>query len=501
MNAGLARFCSRLLAPLVVGLSLALGAAPAADAQSSSKSSKSAPKTAKEPASVRRNHEQIIKALGLYDDQAIQDYVNEVGTRVAKVSDLPGADFKFYVVDEDGVNAFTTGCCRVYVNRGLLVSLNSEAELAAVLGHEVGHVTGRHPQKQQTAGVLAQVLATGAAIATGNQAVAELANLGAMAGFRGYGRAQEMEADRLGLGYSTRAGYRPESMGEVFRMFKDNERFELERARAEGRDPMVYHGLLSTHPAPDNRAIQAAKGAARVNSGAGQEFVEKRDEYLRRIEGIPFGSSKAQGVLRENRMYHAPLGITVAFPKGWTVENRPDKVVAYTPKKDSFMIMELIPNDPKQPKAVREALVSYFKGLSLAGGESFDSNGMAGYTALSRNGSLLDQGQGPMRLVSIQRGDSFFMFYGGSKSAMGGKPEADGLIQSVSQTLRSLKPSEFPLAEPYRLKILKATSDTKLANYASGVPLEKYQAETLALINGVYPSGNLQPGQLFKVVE
>ncbi len=480
--------------PGVLGVALACSAG-AAD-------QKTAPKTAKEPASVKRNHEEIIKAIGLYDDQAIQDYVNEIGSRVAKVSDLPGADFKFYVLDEEGINAFTTGCCRVYLNRGLLVSLNSEAELAAVLGHEVGHVTGRHPQKQQTAGVLAQVLAVGAAVASGSQAVSELANLGAMAGFRGYGRKQEMEADRLGLAYSTNAGYRPESMGEVFKMFKDGEKFEMERARAEGREPQIYHGLLSTHPAPDARAIQAAKGASRLSNPSGN-LVENRDQYLRRIEGIAFGSSKAQGVLRENRMYHEPLGITVAFPKGWTVENRPDKVVAYTPNKDTFMIMEYTANDPKKPLGPREALLSLGQQaqLSFAGGEAFESNGMQGYTVLSRNGSPLDQRQGPMRLVALQRGDGFYMFYGASKASKAGVPEADGLIRGVSQTLRGLKPSEFPLAEPYRIKIVKAKDAAELASYANAMPVDRYQKEQLELINGVYPGGNPKPGQLFKVVE
>lgn len=462
---------------------------------------KTTPKTAKEPTSVKRNHEQIIKAIGLYDDQAIQDYVNEVGRRVSAVSDLPGADFKFYVLDEEGINAFTTGCCRVYVNRGLLVSLNSEAELAAVLGHEIGHVTGRHPQKQQTAGILAQVLAAGAAVATGSQAVSDLANLGAIAGFRGYGRSQEMEADRLGLTYFTRAGYRAESMGDVFKMFKDGERFELERARAEGREPQIYHGLLSTHPAPDARAIQAAKGAARVGGAVDGGGVERRDEYLRRIEGIAFGSSKAQGVLRENRMYHEPLGITLAFPRAWTVENHPDKVVAYTPAKDAFVIMELVPKDPKKPMTPREALLAFAQGLSFSGGESFDSNGMPGYTALSRNGSPLDQGAGPMRFVTIQRGDGFFMFYGSSKASRNGVPEADGLVRGVAQTLRGLKPSEFPLAEPFRIKIVKAKDGTQLAEYADAMPVERYKREELELINGVYPGGNPQPGQLFKIVE
>jgi len=227
--------------------------------------------------SGRKAYEQIVRAYGLYDNQAVQDYVSAVGQRVARQSDMPDAEFKFVVVDDDSINAFTTGCCYVYVHRGLLLQLNSEAELASVLGHEVAHVTARHPARRQTRGVLASILATGAAIATGSGAVADLANLGATAWLQGYGRANELEADRLGLKYSTKAGYRPESMGEVFEMFRRGERFELDRARAEGRQPRIYHGLFSSHPTPDARAVQAAKGAANVDTAPPGGWTENRD--------------------------------------------------------------------------------------------------------------------------------------------------------------------------------------------------------------------------------
>ena len=237
----------RLLVSLAAAAAL-LVAAPEAAPQS-----KPAAKggTMKESSASREAHEKILKAYGVYGNQELQDYVNELGQRIARKSSLPNAEWTFVLLDDDSINAFTTGCCFVYLHRGLLANLNSEAELAGVIGHEIAHVTQKHPQKRQTRGLLATLGVLGAAVLTGSGAVADLAGVGAQAWVQGYGRDNELEADRVGLQFSTAAGYRPEAMGEVFEMFRRGERFEIDRARAEGRPPSIYHGLFSSHPAPD----------------------------------------------------------------------------------------------------------------------------------------------------------------------------------------------------------------------------------------------------------
>ncbi len=451
--------------------------------------------------SSRKAYEQIIRAYGVYNDQAVQDYVSEVGTRVARNSDLPSEEFKFVVVDDESINAFTTGCCYIYVHRGLLVNLNSEAELAGVLGHEIAHVTARHPSRRQTRGVLAGIGAMAAAILTGSSAVADLANLGANAWLQGYGRDNELEADRLGLVYMTRTGYRPESMGEVFNVFRQGERFERDRARAEGREPRIYHGVFSSHPAPDQRAVQAAKGAAKVETAPSGGWIENRDVYMRKLDGMTYGSSREQGIVRDNRFYHADMGITMAFPRGWTVDNQRDRLLAHTASKDTIMQITVEAVPPNQ--SPREFLVSRLRrgGATLSGGEGFESNGMQGYSVLSTNGSPLDGGAGPVRWITLYRGSSAFLFAGASRASRGATPEADGLFQSVASTMRSLKPSEYPLAEPYRIRVREATASTRLDDYAANVPVDKFQKETLQLINGLYPNKPLQQGDLYKVVE
>src|SRR5262245_878364 len=379
-----------------------------------------------EKKTVQKHHQEIVKALGLYDDQATQEYVNLVGQRLARASDLPNEEFKFFVIDDEAINAFTTGCCNVYINRGLLLNINSEAELAGVLGHEIGHVTARHPARRKAQGMAASLGAMAAAVLTGNSAIGQLANIGAQAWMQGYGRENEMEADRLGLKYMMKAGYNPESIGKVFNMFQAGEKFEVARAKAEGREPRLYHGLFASHPSPDERAVQAAKGAANIKDAPPEGWLVRHDEYLTTINGIAYGSSKAQGIVRDNRFYHADMGITMAFPRGWTIDNLRDRLLAYTPKKDN--VMQVLVDRKPEKQAPREFLMSKLQGASVFKGEPLTVDGNDGYSIITRNGSPIDNGLGPVRWAVVYRGESAFLFAGASRSAMNGIPEADGLI-------------------------------------------------------------------------
>jgi predicted Zn-dependent protease len=449
---------------------------------------------------ARRYYQQIIQAYGLYEDQALQDYVQKVGTKVARNSDLPDWDFKFTVLDDESLNAFTTGGGYVYIHRGLMAYMHSEAELAAVLGHEIGHNTARHPAQAQTRGVLASVLATGAAIMTGSSAVAELANIGAEAWIQGYGRANEMQADELGLKYATKSGYRPEAMADMFKVLRAQETFEVQEAKDEGREPNIYHGVFDSHPPPDARAVAAAKGAAQITSEPEGGWIDNTDAYMRAIDGLPYGSSRAQGIVRDNRFYHADLGITLAFPRGWVVQNERDRILAHTKNKDAIMEIRS-PSEQRGKLGPREFLLRELKGMSFSKGQALNVNGMEGYTLVTRNGSPLDGGEGPVRWAVLYRGNTTFLIGGASRSGNGSVPADDGLFLSCVETIRDLKPSEYPLAQPYRIKVIKATETTKLEDYAKNVPSDKYQKEQLQMLNGLYPNGKIKPGQYLKVVE
>ena len=448
---------------------------------------------------AKRVHLEIIQFYGLYEDQAVQDYVQSVGARVAAQTPIANWNFKFFVLDDDEVNAFTPGGGYVYIHRGLMNYLGSEAELANVLGHEIGHDVARHPARAETRGVLMSVGAVAAAVATGSEAIAQMANIGATAWMQGYGRDNEMEADRLGLEYATRAGYRPEAMAEVFKVLKAQESFELQRAKDEAREPNIYHGVFSDHPAPDARVIQAAQAAAHITREPPGGWIDNREAYLKAINGLPYGSSREQGIVRDNRFYHAGMGLTVAFPRGWTVNNLRDRLLVYTKKKDALMQITIEKRPEKQ--SPREFLLSKLKGGSFARGADLSVDGMEGYTLITRSGSPLDSGEGPVRWVALYRDKSVFLIGGASRSSTSGAPIDDGIFMSSIETMRHLKPAEYPLAQPYRLKIVTATQGTKIEDYVKNVPGEKFPKEQLELLNGLYPKGEPRAGDSLKVVE
>lgn len=434
---------------------------------------------------------------GPYQNMRLQQYVNEVGQRVAKLSHRPELQYTFTVLDSQDINAFTTGGGYVYITRGILAFLNSEAELMAVLGHEIGHVTARHPVRQQSQSTLANIGAAAVGVFTGSGDLAGLASYAGAALIRGYGREQELEADRLGAEYLARVGLSPDHMIDVVRLLKNQELFEIQRARVEKREPRVYHGVFSTHPDNDQRLREVVRAAEKLRAGDRQEDPG-RERFLQAIQGLPFGTSRAQGVLRGNRFYHADLGITLAFPTGWTIENLADRLVAVSPQKDSILQMQTMAPPPNT--APRELLSRLLVGSGTASqSQAIEVNGLQGHTAVVR-AAKTPFGVAPARYTVIYHNNLAYIFAGASK-ASSSVPAADPLFTSTINTFRRLRQNEFALAEPYKIRVIRATENTRIADLAKSSPIKEYPVETLRLLNDLYPDKEPKPGQLIKIIE
>ncbi len=226
----------------------------------------------------RDTHPKIIEQYGVYDNPALQAYVQKIGAGVAATSHRSNLIYRFTVLNGTEVNAFALPGGYVYITRGLLAYINTEAELAAVLGHEIGHVTARHAVRQQSAATVTGLLGSVLAAGVGIQGAQDVVNVLGSALLQGYGREHELEADRLGAEYLARSGYDPQAMIDVIGILKNQEQFEVQQAKEEGREPHVYHGVFASHPSNDQR-LQQVVGAANQYKKPNAARVE-RDGFL-----------------------------------------------------------------------------------------------------------------------------------------------------------------------------------------------------------------------------
>ena len=444
----------------------------------------------------RKMHPQVLQQYGRYADEELQAYVTGIGLRIVAVSHRPDLQFTFTVLDSEEVNAFALPGGYVYITRGIMAYLNSEAELVAVLGHEVGHVTARHAVRQQSGATAAGVGATLIGILTGSGDLANLANMAGTALVRGYGRDMELEADSIGAEYLARLGYSPDAMIDVVRLLKNQEMLEIQIARQEGREPRVYHGVFSTHPDNDQRLKEVVAAAAKT--GTGETRPDGRETYLHRIDGLPLGPSREQGVVRGSRFYHGTLGITVAFPSGWAVKNLPREVIATSPQKDAVLRLSALPPPPNVKPG--ELLARSLPGVPLSHTEPLQVNGLDGYTAIARDVALPWGNRGPARYAVVYYNGLAYVFTGATRLASA-LTASDPVFLSSIKTFRRLRDNEFQLADANRIALLKATPQTRIEVLAAKSPIEKYPVERLRLLNDLYPDKEPQPGQWLKVVD
>ncbi|MBU1376719.1 MAG: M48 family metalloprotease [Alphaproteobacteria bacterium] len=268
-----------------------------------------------------REHRQMVAELGGTYLGPQADYVQRIGERMAKAAGMRQSCI-FTVVNSEVVNAFTAPPgCYVYVTRGLLGIVNSEAELAAVLGHELGHVAANHAIRQQNTETMGSLAAVLVGVATKSDIAGKLAGRVAKLGALGYSRNQEYEADSLALTYLPAAGYAPEGLTNVLGDLQREGEFT---ARETGQPQGAMAPWASTHPLTTDRIRRAATQAAKIPPQEGLAVDER--SYLAAIDGLPYGDESVQGYVRGTAYIHPQLGIRFDAPRGFQVANEPEAV-------------------------------------------------------------------------------------------------------------------------------------------------------------------------------
>ncbi len=436
----------------------------------------------------RETHQQILGLYGYYDDPRLQEYISQVGQSLVPHSDRPDLNYHFSVLDSPVVNAFATPGY-AYITRGMLAMLNSEAELAGVLGHELAHITMRHTVRQierQKKVELAKLILGKAA---GNPLLSDAANILGEAHIRGYGREQELEADRLGARYAALAGYDSDAMLEVLRVLKDQESHEMRVAARERRQPQVYHGVFSTHPDNDARLREVIREAHQHRGDS--EALTRRAEYLRHIDGMTVGLPEHEGTLRGRRFYHRVFNFTVSFPEGWEVENLPDRLTALPPVPGLRMRVTL------RERHGQKSSCEFLKGEFEKSGQARDraTDGFTGCQAW-----VWDE-EGVASVLALELSPDVFLVAGARADR---KEKLRRHAQAVEETFQSVRPmtkDEHDAARPPEIRVIEAQAGDSYDKYADGADWDSYPEDYLRLINADYPSGEPSAGESVKTVE
>jgi len=425
---------------------------------------------------------EVSASIGLYPDPVLQRYIQDLGSRLAATSERPKLPWTFRVVDDPAVNAFALPGGFIYVTRGIMAHMTSEAQLATVLGHEIGHVTARHSAAQMSKQQLATL-----GLAIGSIASSQIERYSGIAGqalgvlFLKFSRDNENQADELGVRYSSRANYDSREMASVMRLL------DKISAGAGGRLPE----WLATHPNPGNRLEHINALISRTP----QDFtgaIVNRDAYERRLDGVVFGINPREGFFKETTFYHPDLKFQITFPGGWKTFNGKQAVAAQSPQQDA--VIELTQVEGSNADQAARVFLS--------------AEGMQAGTLSRGNINGLTTSEAPFAVTAESgtvRGHALFVEYGnGVYRLLGYSPEANwsgyqGVAQRALQSFGRLTDPAMLNVQPQHVDVITIDRRTTIAQLAQQRP-SPVPVATLALINQVDETTPLQPGRVVKWV-
>lgn len=426
--------------------------------------------------------QQVVGSIGLVPDSALQRYVSGVGLTLARASERPNLPWSFGVIDDPMVNAFALPGGPIFITRGIMTHMNSEAQLVSVLGHEIGHVTAKHSVHQMSQAQLAQIgLIAAVIVKPGLAQFGDLASQGLGLLFLKFGRDDETQADDLGFRYMVNAGYSPTEMAEMFRT--------LQRlgGGGEGRVPE----WLSTHPDPGNR-VQKTLDRVAASSLPANLRVE-RDAFLQRTDGMIFGENPRQGFFRQSLFLHPDLQFQLEFPSGWKAQNQATAVVAVSSQQDAIVVLTLAGTD-----SPNQALSKFLnqEGVQSQGASSSSINGLtaasAVFTAQTQDGVLAGN------VAFISHGGRTFRVMGYTPQQRYGSYR--GVFAQSLGSFRRLTDAAALAVQPVRVHLVRLPQAMTITQFHQAYP-SKIPVEQVALINGVDASTTLPAGTLVKRVQ
>jgi predicted Zn-dependent protease len=434
----------------------------------------------------RKYDPEIVQMYGVYNDPKLSKYIDNIGQKMVKISHRPNLKFEIKVMDSPVVNAFAVPGGYLYITRGILAYLNDEAQLAGVMGHEIGHVTARHSAKQQSKAQLAQIgLAAGSIFVEGFDQYAGLAGQAVGLLFLKFGRDDESQSDQLGVQYSTKVGYNAHEMAGFFHVLDE----------LSGGNNGGLPDFLSTHPNPADRVVNVNKLADKEQKKySGTTFVINRDNYLNHIDGIIFGNDPQQGFSENNVFYHPGLKFQFPTPQGWQVNNLPSQVQMVASDEKAVMIFKLEATESETQAATKFITDNKLQVISQ---KTVNVHGSSAQEIIATANTQ----QGVLQLMAyyIKKDNNVYSFLGYSAQADFQNNEA--AFKTTMGGLQTLTDKSKLNRQPDRIKVRKVTSNTTLENALKSFGITGDDLQKHALINDAMKlSDPVAAGMMLKTV-
>ncbi|NVK19850.1 MAG: M48 family metalloprotease [Methylocystaceae bacterium] len=437
----------------------------------------------------KQEHPKILQQFGgAYDHKAMSQYVDDLGQRLAKVSELPDLKWTFTVLDDPIINAFALPGGYIYISRGLIGLAENEAELAAVIGHEIGHVTARHTAQRYSKSVLTGIGATVLGIVVGGPA-GDLANFAGQAYLASYSRGHEMEADMLGMRYMTRLGYDPKASASFFKKLAQHTELQ---ARMNGKKTEGHYSIFASHPDTQSRIVASEKIA---RSYPADINFTNRGVFLAQIDGLDYGPSIRQGIIEGRDFIHPDLRFEFSVPQGFTLINNPAYVAA-THKNGSALRFEMT-----RSKVGRVPMVQYVDDIwaskyNLRDVQALTVSGLEAATGIVRLNT--DNGVRDIRYLAIADGNEIFHFRFLTPINLTQQMELP--FRKTTYSFRRLSTREAQRITGLHIDLHRVSSGETVASIAQRMKVEKMQQDWFKVLNQDTLQDGLQAGETVKLV-
>jgi predicted Zn-dependent protease len=423
---------------------------------------------------------------GEYRAPAAEAYLNDILAKLAQASEIPGESaYKVTILNSPVINAFALPSGNLFVTRGLLALANDNAEIAAVMAHEIGHITARHAYARAEREKEAAVVSQAASVIQSRQKGEEV-EASKKQTLAGFSRQQELEADGIGIRVIARAGFDPYGASRFLTSLGRSSALRASLVGQKSSDGKP--DMLSTHPSTPERIGQAV-AAARQISGPG---IGARDRagYLAAIDGMTFGDDPADGYARGRKFVHPRLGFAFVAPDGFVLENSAHALLGIRNGGSEALRLDSarVPTSTPLETYIGSGWID---GLIQSSVESSEINGLPAVLATAR------AGEWNFRLGAIRKGEDVYRLIFAARALTS---EADGRFKASIASFRPMKEEEEKDIKPLRLAIIRPPSGERADEVVRRMVIADRPLEHFLLLNGLEAAGPLSAGESYKIV-